>query len=535
VTDLERDLMELRARISRSVTPSPELADRVFRRARVRRLLAAASGLVVALAVGAASFTLAGALDARSPGPAGPRPEEGSTSSSLNFEPAPGWHVRTTDPEKVGDLEVQAWASNVPFPPDEEPIGGPTDYPANVPDKTEEALPPDGILLVAQFVVETRNPLPPISDAPERSLPLTIQEAPHAAFEGQDPDRAMTIVNATVEGRYLSVRILFGTGDPNAEMIRQAEKQLGRLAVAPAPATTDAIDDFGIQMELPETWHGFLFSWGSGSEPILHAGTRPLNDLYHGNARRELGTDDVFMLLAEDPTYLADYEPVTVPVSIRSADLCPTCEILDDGTSPPAGHALFHRSFAIGPRQFDLFIEFGTNAPTGEQIAGVNAVLATLRIQSPPPPVDTPAPVREAPISVDVPEGWVEKLDPVPGSTGPRVVAAYGTWDFEIGGACGPEPALRDLPPDGALAWFVEHADPGNAGDYIELMPGFSIDLQTPPARWRCASKAPSRMYPFRVDGRYFDVHLALGREATDTRIREAEDLIKSLRAPSPN
>lgn len=533
--DLERDLMELRARISGSITPSPDLADRVFRRARVRRLFTAASGLVVAVAVGAASFALAGALDTRSPGPAGPRPEEGSTSSSLNFEPAPGWHVRTTDRRKVGDLEAQAWASNVPFPPDEEPIGGPTDYPANVPDKTEEDLPPDGIILVANFVVETRNPLPAIPDARERSLPLTIEEKPHTSFEGRDPDRAQTVLNGIVEGRYLSVRIVFGTGDPSAELIGEAEEELGRLAVAPAPATTEAIDDFGIEMELPETWHGFLFSWGGGSQPILHAGTTPIDDLHHASAREDLGSRDVFVVLAENDGYVADYEPVAVPVSIRTDDLCPTCEILDGGTSPPPDHALFYRSFAFGPRQFDLFVEFGTSAPTDDQIAQVNDVLATLRIQSRPPPVATPAPVREAPISVDVPEGWVGKVDPVPGSTGPRVVAAYGTWDFDIGGDCGPEPALRDLPADGALAWFVEHADPNNAGDYIELMPLFSIDLQTPPARWRCASEAPSRKYPFRIDGRYFDVHLALGPEATDATIREAEDLIKTLRAPSPN
>jgi hypothetical protein len=536
VTDLERNLLELRARISRSVTPSPELADRVFRRARVRRVLTALSGLVVAVAVGAASFALAGVLDAGTPGPAGPRPEEGSTSSSLNFEPALGWHVRTTDPGKVGDLEAQAWASNVPFPPGEEPIGGPTDYPANVPDKTEEALPPDGILLVANFVVQTRNPLPSVPNAPERTLPLAIEEEPHTSFEGQDPDRAQTVLDGIVEGRYLSVRVVFGTSEPGADLIGEAEEELGRLAVAPAPATTEAIDDFGIRMDLPEAWHGFLFSWG-GSEPILQAGTKPVTDLYHASARRDLDTDDVLILLAENYTYLADYEPIALPVAIRTEDLCPTCEILDDGTSPHVDHALFYRSFSVDRRPFDLYVEFGTAEPGDDQLARVNEVLATLRIAPPDaPPPEMPLEVApRAPISVDVPAGWVGKDDPVPSSRPPRVVAAYGTWDFDTGGDCGPERALQDLPADGALVWFVEHADPDNAGDYIELMPQFSIDLQTPPARWRCASEAPSRMYPFRVGGRYFDVHLALGLEATDATVREAEELIKSLRAPSPD
>jgi hypothetical protein len=130
---------------------------------------------------------------------------------------------------------------------------------------------------------------------------------------------------------------------------------------------------------------------------------------------------------------------------------------------------------------------------------------------------------------VDLPTDWIEKDDPVPGSSAPRVVAAYGTWDLPTGGACGPEPALEALPRDGALVWIVEHADPGNAGDFIPLLPQFSIDLQTPPARWDCAAAAPSRMYLFRIGDRYFEVHVALGLGAEEATIRQAGTLINSL------
>jgi hypothetical protein len=341
------------------------------------------------------------------------------------------------------------------------------------------------------------------------------------------------MVNAMVNDRYVSLQIVFGTGNPSAGLVREAEEELGRLIVAPPPVTTAAIDDFGIRMDLPQEWNGILFGWGA--LPVLHAATVPVVDLYDGSsARQDLDPDDLFLVLSQNDAYAARYEQVSLPIVIRPEDVCPTCEILDNGTSPPPGHTLFYRSFAVAGRRFDLFVEFGRPSPTAEQIANLNDVLATLQIdppKTPPPPAESPAPVPEALVSVDVPAGWIEKDEPVPGTTAPRVVAAYGTWDFPTGGECGPEPALADLPADGALVWLVEHANPGNAGDFIALLPQFSIDLQEPPARWECAAAAPSRMYMFRDGGRFFEVHVALGPEVTETTLQQANDLITSLRA----
>jgi hypothetical protein len=464
--------------------------------------------------------------------PADETPAPGQDAPVLDFEPASGWHVVTTEPNEVGVLGVQAWASNVPFVEGDEPTAPANSFPNGYPDATEESLPPDGIIIVAQYPVRTRNPLPPSRGFPERTLPLTIDERPSVQYEGQDPDRALAIVNATVNDRYVSVQIVFGTGVPSAALVREAEEQLGRLIVAPPPVTTTAIDDFGIRMDLPEEWHGILFSWGA--LPVVHAATVPVLDLYDGTSARDvLGPDDLLLVLSQNDAYAARYEQVSLPIEIRSEDVCPMCEILDNGTSPPPGHSLFYRSFAVDGRQFDLFVEFGTEAPSAEQVSQLNGVLATLQIDPPqtPPPAAESAPVPDLPVSVDVPTGWVEKDEPVPGTTGPRVSAAYGTWDFPTGGECGPEPALAELPADGALVWVVEYANPGNAGDFISLMPQFSIDLQDPPARWECAAAAPSRMYLFRDGGRFFAVHVALGWEATATTLQEANGLITSLHA----
>jgi hypothetical protein len=302
-------------------------------------------------------------------------------------------------------------------------------------------------------------------------------------------------------------------------------------------ATTDAIDDFGIRMTVPEPWHRRLFRY-SGTTPILHVATVPVTDLYDGtSARGRLGARDFFLVLSENQAYAARYEPVTLPIALRTEDACPTCEILDDGTSPPPGHTLLYRSFSVDGRRFELFAEFGSRPPAAEDLARVNDMLATLEVGPPerPPPDDPPARVADGSVEVDLPPGWIEKTYPVPASTGPRVLVAYGTWDFPTGGTCGPEPALAGLPRAGGLVWIVEHADPENRGDYIPLLPQFSIDLQVPPARWECAAGAPSRMYLFRVAGRYLEAHVALGPDATGATVRDADRIFDTLRAePRP-
>jgi hypothetical protein len=536
-----RDDVLTRARqaLERKPAPSPDLGP-VQRRARtLRARRAVAVGAVAALvALGtlgplAALWHLGGSRGR----PADETPAPSQTAPVLDFEEAPGWHVLTTDPSLAGSVGVQAWASNVPFVEGDEPVGPVNSLPEGWPGETEDALPPDGIIIVAAYAIETRNPLSPNESFPERTLPLTIEQRPSVQYEGQDPDRALAIVNASVNGRYVNVRIVFGTRDPSADLVREANEELGELIVAPQPVSTTSIDDFGLRMDLPDEWHGILFSFWSAL-PVLHAATVPVVDVYDGtSARQALGPDDLFLVLSQNDAFAARYEPVSLPIEIRSEDICPTCEILDNGTSPPPGHTLFYRSFAVERRQFDLFVEFGTPSPTAEQVAHLNGVLATLQIdppETPPIAVESPAPVPQAPVSIDLPPGWIEKDDPVPGTTGPRVVTAYGTWDFPTGGSCGPEPALAELPTDGALVWLVEHANPGNAGDFISLMPQFSIDLQGPPARWECAAAAPSRMYLFRVGGRFFEVHVALGWGATAATVEQASGLITSLQAEPP-
>ena len=135
-------------------------------------------------------------------------------------------------------------------------------------------------------------------------------------------------------------------------------------------------------------------------------------------------------------------------------------------------------------------------------------------------------------LELNLPAGWTKRVDPVPNVADPRVIVAAGTWDFPTGGECGPEPALADLPGDGALVWVDEYASPQDAADFESGGAPTRIDLQTPPARWVCAASAPSRMYLFGDGGRFFEVHVALGPDASSTTVAEVEALLSSLHAP---
>jgi hypothetical protein len=86
VSDLERELLELKERVSESITPSPGMAGRVFHRARIRRVVTGMTGVLVAGALGLASIAGVRTFVApTSEGPVGPQPNiESPTPSDLN-------------------------------------------------------------------------------------------------------------------------------------------------------------------------------------------------------------------------------------------------------------------------------------------------------------------------------------------------------------------------------------------------------------------------------------------------------------------
>jgi hypothetical protein len=540
----EDTLLRDRIREASVAPPPPRDLPRVARRARMLRARRAAAVLIVGcVAAAGVALPLAQLSELGSPQPAAGAPV-------LTFEPAEGWHVRTTDAEVADRDGVQAWASNVPFAPDEEPIGPAGFYPDGWPDKTIAGLPPDGVVLVATSPLNTRNVIPASNDFPERTLPLELDRPPASNFEGQDPGTSMAVVNATVKGRYVSVRLMFGAEEPAASVVAEAEAELGRLVVAPPPPVTTELDDFGIRMSVPEEWSRFLFAWGQSDGATLYAGTVPL-DVAEGTLVPSLGPNDVFVILAESAAFQDRFEPVTLPIELGSEDVCPLCEILDGGESPPADHTLFVRTFSVGERRFSLYAEFGTSDVTNDALAELNGVLASLRIDAhgslgPTDPgaeprtltagpsftATEPTPFDHEGLTLRVPAGWTAVGSPIAEPAVAPVVAAFGSWPFPTGGGCGPEPALAALPADAAFVWLVDHPMPANRGDFYTPSGRIRMDLQTQPGRWECGASWPSRMELWRVGGRFLEVHVALGPAASQARVAEIEDLLNSLSVP---
>jgi hypothetical protein len=524
-----------RTRTALRQVPAPEPAlEPIRRRARVLRARRVVAEVAVVALVASGILVPLGALHVLRPRGEHPKPATGATPV-LDFQPAPGWNVVRSDPSLADQPGApQAWAATVPFADGDQQPGLENGYPGGSPEQTIRTLPAEGIVITAALPLETRNPLPDNRNFPSRTLPLPLEGPPTSGWEGQPrDDLSISGVSAAVDGWWVSVIVVFGTKDPSDAMIREANDEVARLILPPAPQTTQAFDQFGIAMDRPSGWYGSLTAWSTTS-PVLETSTVPITDLYDGSsARKALGPNDLFILLGQNDALATRYEPVTLPVAIRPEDVCPTCEVNDNGTSPPPGHTLYYRSFATGNRQFDLWVEFGTADVTATQLGRVNDVLATLRIEPGPPvpPLGGDSPAPTAPVSVDLPAAWTARQDSVPATVDPRVVASYGTWDFPTGGTCGPEPALQQLPTDGAFVWVEEYAAPSNSADFEPGGPPRTIDLQTPPARWECATAAPSRKYLFRDGGRFFEMHVALGPDASPDTIAQAERVMASFAA----
>ncbi len=251
MTDEPEVLVRAREALQRVPPPSPEL-EPVLRRARTLRTRRALAGGVAAAVVAAGVLVPLGALGVLH-GNHGPKPTPHVASPGvtpvLDFEAADGWNVVKSDPAIADQPGApQAWAANVPFAPQDVPPGSTQGYPGGYPAGTVRTLPPEGIVIVADLLLETRNPLPPSRQFPERHLPLGLEQPPYSGWEGQPrEDLSLSAVNATVNGWWVTVTVVFGTKDPSDALIRQANEEVARLVVPPTPPTTDAFDEFGIR------------------------------------------------------------------------------------------------------------------------------------------------------------------------------------------------------------------------------------------------------------------------------------------------
>jgi hypothetical protein len=530
-------LKERLARAAEVAAPAPRL-DRVTDRARVlRRRRAAGAGVVALVLAAAIALPLSKLAGLRDDADLGATDDH---VGAIGFESADGWSMAASDPASP-EWPPSVWVTNGPFAAADlrnaHEEGGVLRFDVG-PEATVEQLPADGILIVADVVYVSRNPLPTNDSFPPAELPLRLPASPpETQWEGVTRDHSLHSIVGEVNGRWVSVRIEYGRPSPDQAMLLEAQRELERLFVEPAPAAIENIDQFGISMVVPEGWDGRLFAWTSGP-PTLELSTVPLAQPSGDPAipnRDRLGTQDVSVILAENDVVGLGFEPTELPIEIREQDRCDGCEVLDDGTSPPESHTLFHRSFEIAGRSFDLYVEFGSSPPPAAMWDAVDDALAGIEIAG----ADRPAPPDEGP-TVLVPEGWFVQENPLPALIDPRIVVAVGSWDFPRPAlvACGEQPALRAMPRDGAFFWIVEYPFTGTPED-AGLEGGtpwpstFSLDLPSRPSDGECAAGAVGsvRDYRFERPDRFVQIHVGLGPDASAATRHDVEVAVSSLLA----
>lgn len=224
--DLERRLQDAAAslaepdpgaeeRLRRAVLPvgHARRGSRLSRKTLALALAVAIPSILVGTAIGAVVL------------PAG----SGSTRSTYpgpTFTPAAGWTTLETGPVPANpDQAPVAWATNVPLAAGANPFGIP--YPQI------EALPPDGIVVLAVLPAPEVDPAPEGAPYVDRELPLQLSDAEvRPLWEGQpSPSVPAYVLWSRVNDQWLDVRVYFGTQDPSRALLDEAQRELDRLVI----------------------------------------------------------------------------------------------------------------------------------------------------------------------------------------------------------------------------------------------------------------------------------------------------------------
>jgi hypothetical protein len=203
------------------------------------------------------------------------------------------------------------------------------------------------------------------------------------------------------------------------------------------------------------------------------------------------------------------YPPASLPIRIREEDFTDRVEAVDPD------HAFARRSFSVADRSFQVWLEFGTDPAPASLVAKANDVLASLSIE---PVGETSGYQRHVDLddglAITVPEAWTFREDPTE-PIEPKNVFAVGSWDYPRGGECAPTAAQDDLPGDGTLFWLIEYHGDQPVAEFPPRPERFELDRDTLGV-YEC-STVPSYLVRFRDEGRYFQVHVAFGPEASDS------------------
>jgi hypothetical protein len=148
----------------------------------------------------------------------------------LGFVAAKGWNVLQTATKPTLARPVQqAIATNMPLRPEDDADG--------IPYATLLALPPQGVVIVASFTLAHEDS--GAGSLPARELPLRLRDAASTGGRSAQVRPARPLgqyeLRAKVNGHGVDVGVYFGSHRPAPELIEEAQRQLDRLVVRPAP------------------------------------------------------------------------------------------------------------------------------------------------------------------------------------------------------------------------------------------------------------------------------------------------------------
>jgi hypothetical protein len=141
----------------------------------------------------------------------------------FGFAVAPDWHTSSTGLYPEAPQVPSVTASTIPVA---DPAG-------SLPTETLKRLPADGIVIM----VAAYTPWAGLEDFPLRELPPQLGDANvREDWEGQpNPDAPEYLIQSTVKGFYLEVRVFFGTQRPSDEQASRAQTELAKLHLPSGP------------------------------------------------------------------------------------------------------------------------------------------------------------------------------------------------------------------------------------------------------------------------------------------------------------
>jgi len=312
--------------------------------------------------------------------------------------------------------------------------------------------------------------------------------------------------------------------DPSAQHVAEANALLSTLSIQPydaqpaqPPQGGDHLSGYGIELDLPQGWHGRI------SSGVIQAASFELPQDTDPREPLTRGADGVGFTLIEVAASDASFVTARLPLHLAASEFVPQTEQLP---------ALTGRSFVTSGRKFLLWAYAGSRSPDATALEQANEALASLRVE----PGDF-YPSEVEPATFEAASGWDT------GSTGPVEIEPVGeqtmSWASTVPyrdelDQFPPHETLAALPPDGIaiVAWVSRH--PGERSELPAREPPFDLGDARQGAFEGVPPDRPPYQLTANVRGR-FDVVLWIffGREhPTDEQAARAEASLARLQLP---